>query len=573
MSTEGSAASPKDDFLTQIFSVCTTLTEEAMAAASSKVKEAGFDPNRGLVPLAESFINLSSARAILEDAIEKQKLIQLPVTVQKELLANLETIAKSLQGLAAGSDEVVNLSTAIEVLNTSIWKYGLHNLSDQVLGYQKKLNQLKNQELQITKLVDQLGDAKRAAEKASAAAADIDKQKSDALALLEQVKQNAAATAGLLDQVTTANTQAAALHASIQQNEKQSGELTSNIKTATNELASLGESIKKFYAEVDEYRRKITQTSDDASKLITGGESTLKKTTEEAGAKVDAAIASLQTSSTATVGDLTEKVTASITAAREELSKLSSTSEKEIATYRSEAEGRLATALGTLNSASTRLVSDTEQKAASIELQLNKRAEETIEVNQKRTEQLVSNLETLKGQVAQQIQQATGFALFGAFQARQNAIVDSKNFWKWAIFALVIVSAGVTAWIAYEAQSYNVKDLAFWVKLSLTVPLAFAITFCTVQYSRERRLEEEYAFKASISVSLNPYRELVHSILEKDGTLTDSAKYTDFVIESVKNVFTTPTERVFESEKKAGFTQKTFEQTAKIIGTAVKASK
>ena len=135
----------KDDFLSRIWSICTTLTEEAMAVASAKAKELGFDPNRGLVPLPESFINLSSARSIIEDAIEKQKLVQLPITVQKELLVNLESIAKSLQGLASGVDEVVNLTTAIEALNTAIWKYRLHNLSDQVLGYQKKLNQLKNQ--------------------------------------------------------------------------------------------------------------------------------------------------------------------------------------------------------------------------------------------------------------------------------------------------------------------------------------------------------------------------------------------------------------------------------------------
>ena len=68
-----------------------------MAVASVKAKEIGFDPNRGLVPLPESFINLSSARSIIEDAIEKQKLVHLPITVQKEILANLETISKSLQ--------------------------------------------------------------------------------------------------------------------------------------------------------------------------------------------------------------------------------------------------------------------------------------------------------------------------------------------------------------------------------------------------------------------------------------------------------------------------------------------
>jgi hypothetical protein len=53
----------------------------------------------------------------------------------------------------------------------------------------------------------------------------------------------------------------------------------------------------------------------------------------------------------------------------------------------------------------------------------------------------------------------------------------------------VVTPTAAAAWIAYEAQSYSVTNLAFLVKLSLTIPLAFAITFSTVQYSRERRLE------------------------------------------------------------------------------------
>ena len=85
-------------------------------------------------------------------------------------------------------------------------------------------------------------------------------------------------------------------------------------------------------------------------------------------------------------------------------------------------------------------------------------------------------------------------------------------------------------------------------------------------------MEEEYTFKSSISVSLNPYRDLVHSILEKDGQV-DQSKYTDFVINSVTNVFTPPTEKVCDGEKKSGFTPKTFEQTAQIIGNVIKAVK
>jgi hypothetical protein len=584
----------KDDFLSRIWSICTTLTEQAMAVASAKAKELGFDADRGLVPLPESFINLSSARSIIEDAIEKQKLVHLPITVQKELLANLETIAKSVQGLTAGVDEVVNLTTAIEMLNTAIWKYGLHNLSDQVLGYQKKLNQLKNQELQISKVIAQLEGARGAIEKANAAVSETEQQKISAVALLEQTKQSAASSASLLEQVKDASTKASVFFATIQQNEKQSGELTASIKTANNELLALDASVRKFYGEVDEYRRKITQTSDDAGRLITNSEAAIKKLTEDARSEVDETIEALQKNSTTAIeelttkvneatdasaanaktatDDLTGKIDAKLKQDEETFSTLTSTTKASITTFRTGVEGDLSEALEKLEKSSSELISNTQEKVKDLEENFAKRSEETVEANHKRTEQLIEDLAKLKDQIREQIQQATGFQLFGAFQTRQNEIAKSKNFWVYAIGALVVISAGVTIWIAHEAQFYSANNFAFWVKLSLTVPLGFAITFCTVQYGRERRLEEEYAFKSSVSVSLNPYRDLVHSILEKDGQV-DQSKYTDFVIGSVTNVFTPPTDKVFDGEKKSGFTEKTFKQTAEIIGTALKAAK
>lgn len=140
----------------KMWEILTTLTEASQQAALSKCEELGFDKNRGVVSLDESFINLTSACNILKDAIEKEKLIQLPITVQKIFTSTLEAIAKHQAGLITGSDEVVNLSDAIEKLNTNIWLYGLHNLSDEVLGYQTKLNQLKNMEVEANRIKREL---------------------------------------------------------------------------------------------------------------------------------------------------------------------------------------------------------------------------------------------------------------------------------------------------------------------------------------------------------------------------------------------------------------------------------
>jgi chromosome segregation ATPase len=570
MSTIATAIS-KDDFLSQIWSISTTLTEEAVAAALKKCKDAGFDQNRGLVPLQESFINLLSARGILEDAIEKQKLVQLPITVQKELLSNLQTISRSLQGLSDGTDEVVNLANSIELLNTSIWKFGLHNLSDEVLGHQKKLNQIKSQEVQLSKAIAELATAQQAAAKAVSAASEVEQKKTEALAALEQVKQSNASSAALAEQIKETGGKISAVYSTIQQQEKQSGELASSIKTANNELTAIDASIRKFYGEVEEHRRKISQTGEDAASLIRTSEAAVKKLVDGATDNIGAAVESLHETERSVTDKLTNEINSKALETKEALAKLSSETQAANVNFQAEVGTKLTAKLEQVGAASSKLHTDAQSKLEELETKLNQRSSETIGTNQKKTDVLIDELAKLKDQIREQIQQATGFQLFGAFQSRQNEIAKSKNRWVWAIAALVVISAGVTIWIAHEAQYYSVNSFAFWVKLSLTVPLGFALTFCTVQYSRERRLEEEYAFKSSISVSLNPYRELIQSVVEKGGA--DLSKYTDFMIDSVRNVFTPPTDKVFDHEKKSGLTEKTLKQTAEIIGSAVKAAK
>jgi hypothetical protein len=565
------SSSPKDEYLGQIWAVISTFTNKAFAAAKKKCIELGFEPNRGIVPLQESFVNLGSAQAILEDAIEKQKLIQLPITVQKELLANVESIAKFLQGLISGADEVANLTGAIETLNASIWKYGLHNLSNEVLGYQKKLNQIKNQELEIARAIEELRAAQEIAKTTISASTEVQAQAVAVAKTLEAVKTTNDSATEVLKQLNEVGTKSGALYATIQQQETQSGLLAATIKTANNELVAMDASIRKFYGDVGEYRNKIDQATKDAEAVVKNSESRLNEHLIEATNKIDAASTELTKAQGEAIRSLTSKVESATTGAETALAKSNADLKASSSKLLLETESQLKNAIQNVSESTSKLIGEAESQLDLAQQQLDTRSAETISENEKKTAHLVEGLDKLKEQIKEQIQQATGFALFGAFQSRQNEISKAKAYWVWAIGILVVLSAGVTAWIAHEAQGYAANSFAFWIKLSLTVPLAFAITFCTVQYSRERRLEEEYAFKSSISVSLNPYRDLIQSILKNEPG--EQSKYADFVIEAVRNVFTPPTDKVFDVQQKEGLTAKTFKQTAEILGTAVKAAK
>ena len=79
------------DIRNKLKEVLSTITEETQSLVIKKSEESGFDINRGDIPLTESFQNLNDSKDILEDALEKDKLSQLPLSVQKRILSHLES--------------------------------------------------------------------------------------------------------------------------------------------------------------------------------------------------------------------------------------------------------------------------------------------------------------------------------------------------------------------------------------------------------------------------------------------------------------------------------------------------
>lgn len=444
----------------KILELLSTFTEEAQNAARKKCKELSFDPNRGIISLEESFINLNTAKFILVDAIEKKKLIQLPITVQKTLFNNLEAISKYLVGLTGGTDQITNLTDTIEQLNTAIWQFGLHNLSKEVLGYQQKLNQLKKLELEVKRLKAELDTGLNLK-------AELAQLKDETKTATETIKttmvaseESARSISDNLNRATEAGQKTSAILAAIQQNENASTQLLATTKTSSAEVSALEVRIKEFYNQIDQYKTKITTTTDDAEKAV--------------------------------------------------------------------------------------------------------------QANKDETEKLISTLRTLEEQIKVQIQKATGFSLFHSFQTRQGSLAKSKKFWALALAFLVAVSIGLTIFVIRTTNDINV---AFYIKLSLSLPIIYAIAFCTVQYSRERKLEEEYAFKSNISISLIPYQELVAKLVNSNNP-SEQEKYTAFIIDSINKVFTSPTDKIFEGEvKQKGLTDKAIKQLTQLLEPIIKALK
>jgi hypothetical protein len=133
----------------ELWDLLAKFTPEAHQAVLGACAEHGIAPDSGIVSLDESYNNLGWCANTLRDAIEKNKLIQLPITIQGELLEIAKVISTSHDELIEGADVVETLTESIEKLFTAIWRYGLNHLTDELLGFQTKLNQLKEIERSV----------------------------------------------------------------------------------------------------------------------------------------------------------------------------------------------------------------------------------------------------------------------------------------------------------------------------------------------------------------------------------------------------------------------------------------
>lgn len=420
----------------RMWEILTTFTEESQQAALSKCVELGLDQNRGVVSLDESFLNLNAARFTLTDAIEKNKLVQLPITVQKQMTAMLESISRCQASLLAGSDEVVNLANAIEQLNTAIWQFGLHNLSDEVLGYEAKLNQLKALELEAKNLRRSLQASLKLKKSLETLVTNVTTQHEEIIAVVSKVTAAGAKAENELVHITEEAQKATTSLTVIQQNEAAIAKQLAAANLSIAEISAHEEKITEFFGRISEYRKTITKVEEDADKAV-----------------ID---------------------------------------------------------------------------------------------NKEKTEGIIFTLTTLEEQIKEQLQKATGISLFHTFGTRQGLLNTSTKWWLIALTVLVIISIVLPV---YVLKTTTVMDMAFFLKLSMSLPLIYAFTFCTMQYSRERKLEEEYAFKSNISISLIPYKELVEKIVD-DQQPEERQKYTAFIIDSITKVFTSPTDKIFDHDNK-----------------------
>ncbi len=534
----------KEDVGKEIGRVASTLTVDMQSAAIKKARELGFDLSRGRLSLEETLINLSSIRDVLLDAAEKNKLIHLPLKLQYTLYSQALKVSETLTTLVNGTDAVQALEEVVDDLTSSAWQYNLHNLSEEVLGFQQKMNQLKTQETVIRKAHRDAQEFEASSDRARSLLQEIEGVLTNAKERGDTINNNLEQIVATLNKATETEQKVAGLAIQGEQHDSAAAHHEANAKAASAAAQTIADNLPAVKAEIETAKTSVVELETRIKNLLMTFEQTSATTITDLQTKYDE------------VKNTTEAATTSL---REGIIKqseeLASSSEKlfkdtadQLTTVQTEHDNSFNATRDANNTTAREAIEKVEREfQAAIKEQAAKHEEQRTNA-QKEYERLVSTLDTLEGQIKDSIQRATGYGLFQAFQKRQEALVDSKNFWAKTLATVVGISLLLSIGFIIYVNFVQNFGPAFYIKLSVSLPIIYAIWFCSVQYSRERRLEEEYAFKSSISISLDPYRDLVEKLVVKDKP-EELAKYTAFVIDSIGRVFTSPTETAFDHTK------------------------
>ncbi len=183
---------------------------------------------------------------------------------------------------------------------------------------------------------------------------------------------------------------------------------------------------------------------------------------------------------------------------------------------------------------------ETQKEATGTATALKKSTDENLTEYSGRTNKVIETNEKLIGQIHDHLRKVIGATLFTAFDKRRGHLFWGTILWGILLGIGTIGAAAYGVWFAHELVSKSLEPTLIFTRIIIAAPIAFWITFAARQYGRERRAEEEYAFKAAISVSLEPYRELVVR-MRANGEAADA----EFVKTLITDIFDNPTKRLY----------------------------
>lgn len=191
-------------------------------------------------------------------------------------------------------------------------------------------------------------------------------------------------------------------------------------------------------------------------------------------------------------------------------------------------------------------------KEAEIKLEESKNANEFIESRR-------SQIELLTGMAADG-------SLGSKFDQRHLKLNKDLRFWKWSVPIMSILSA---VWIVIVFTCLKANLGNEWVNLGVNIlktsPAFILLGFVFSQYGKERNLQEEYAFKSAVAMTITAYSNMLANE-DKD----ENKSRQEMLMKSIEQVYRQPKIHSEKNEKLFSFNTKHLRESVQTLSEAVK---
>ncbi|MEK7626684.1 MAG: hypothetical protein AAB399_00765 [Patescibacteria group bacterium] len=151
--------------------------------------------------------------------------------------------------------------------------------------------------------------------------------------------------------------------------------------------------------------------------------------------------------------------------------------------------------------------------------------------------------------------------LWSIFEERKREVEKAKDHWFYWFVANIILLFLIAVLIFIGLTTGMGLAISSWLEFGVALPLAYSAIFFHAQHSKAREYLEEYSFKALVARSLEVSRRMLKEDMNGKGA-DEAKKYMDFVVGSLKDLYTPPREIISkhpvknEDEVKVGVVEK-----------------
>lgn len=217
-------------------------------------------------------------------------------------------------------------------------------------------------------------------------------------------------------------------------------------------------------------------------------------------------------------------------------------------------------------------IANSEQKISDNIENYRKQFEEVIAKNTrslsliKEAEELQKKILSQKDTVENLIGAAADGSLGSHFKERKEQIRDNVYiFLKIIIFSLLATCAWV--WFVFKDFDSNSSDWVYFViNVLRTLPAWFLVWWLIDRYTKERKLQEEYAFKSAIAMTMREHSKLLKNTDSGDVDKRDSQQI--MLLKALENIYRNPDTR--QDKEKDNLTPKNLEAVLSKITDLIK---